>query len=531
MSAKGYRLWLLRWGLPGGVLASVLAASFYVWQIQVAYQHSLLARHTEDTAAQLAKRLELIMGASLRATAMAGRSWARDEALASRAWSAAGMARFDEVADGLLETAPDIDLVAFVAADLSSSLVSSVAQGEHERSDEERRLLASPPVRALIAAARTHEGGALSPPFSTLSAGWTVLAAVPVASQGRTLGFLVVGLPAETLARECFDGSLLSEFDVVVEDVTGPSQSATLVRSTLAGSRRSGVNETELIAAATRGRSPASAVAFPVRNRTWRVTVVSKAGAGGASAWLTVALLIPLLGVAMAFGIAAVVFMLVHRMEMSRQAHNAALEQIEKRREIEAALRFSEERYRDVFASASDGLIVLEPGRRILEANAAAGVIFGCQPLILLGGVLEDGLAAESRASCAAFIETLTTTGEARAEVILVRQTGEHIDVELRGTPLHHDPHRRFLVVLADVSERKLWGKYMDAYDDMLRHTSTKWAPWHVVPADNKWYTRLAVIEVIIARLEKLELRYPKVSAEQREELTRLREALVKSDG
>lgn len=89
------------------------------------------------------------------------------------------------------------------------------------------------------------------------------------------------------------------------------------------------------------------------------------------------------------------------------------------------------------------------------------------------------------------------------------------------------DPTKAWKFSSADVRERKLWDKYMDAYDDMLRHTSTKWAPWYVIPADNKAYMRLAVIEVIIQRLEELDLQYPKVSEEKRAELAKIREQLL----
>ncbi len=92
------------------------------------------------------------------------------------------------------------------------------------------------------------------------------------------------------------------------------------------------------------------------------------------------------------------------------------------------------------------------------------------------------------------------------------------------------DPTKNWKFSSADVSERKLWHKYQDAYDEMLRRTSTKAAPWYVIPADNKWYTRLAVIEVIISRLEELDLRYPEVSDEKRAELVRIREQLVADD-
>jgi PPK2 family polyphosphate:nucleotide phosphotransferase len=78
-----------------------------------------------------------------------------------------------------------------------------------------------------------------------------------------------------------------------------------------------------------------------------------------------------------------------------------------------------------------------------------------------------------------------------------------------------------------DVLERRHWDEYMEAYEDMLNHTSTDWAPWFVVPADHKWFTRLCVSEIVVATLKSLGLEYPKVSAEQLAALEKAKEELV----
>jgi PPK2 family polyphosphate:nucleotide phosphotransferase len=88
-------------------------------------------------------------------------------------------------------------------------------------------------------------------------------------------------------------------------------------------------------------------------------------------------------------------------------------------------------------------------------------------------------------------------------------------------------PSKNWKFSEADVKERALWDQYIDAYDDMLAHTSTRHAPWYVIPADNKWYTRVAVAEVVAQRLEELNLSFPKVPKERRRELARLRAQLA----
>ena len=81
------------------------------------------------------------------------------------------------------------------------------------------------------------------------------------------------------------------------------------------------------------------------------------------------------------------------------------------------------------------------------------------------------------------------------------------------------EPEKNWKFSAADIHERKYWDDYQDAYEDMIRNTATKHAPWYVVPADNKWFSRLVISTVIVDALESLQLEYPKVDAAQRKEL------------
>ena len=79
----------------------------------------------------------------------------------------------------------------------------------------------------------------------------------------------------------------------------------------------------------------------------------------------------------------------------------------------------------------------------------------------------------------------------------------------------------------ADAQERGFWKDYMRAYEDMIRNTATKRSPWYVVPADNKWFTRIVVAAAVIDTLSSLGLKYPKVDKEKLAELARVRKALL----
>jgi polyphosphate kinase 2 (PPK2 family) len=75
-----------------------------------------------------------------------------------------------------------------------------------------------------------------------------------------------------------------------------------------------------------------------------------------------------------------------------------------------------------------------------------------------------------------------------------------------------HNPDKRWKFSLNDVNERLRWKEYMAAYEEAMRATSTPESPWYVVPADNKWFARLAVADIAIDTLESLELKVPSLS-------------------
>jgi PPK2 family polyphosphate:nucleotide phosphotransferase len=87
-------------------------------------------------------------------------------------------------------------------------------------------------------------------------------------------------------------------------------------------------------------------------------------------------------------------------------------------------------------------------------------------------------------------------------------------------------PDKNWKFSAADVKERQFWDDYQKAYEEMIQHTSSEAAPWYVVPADNKWFTRLLVSEAIVDALKKMKLKYPKLSDAEKEALEGARQQL-----
>ncbi|KAF0231279.1 MAG: hypothetical protein FD175_1148 [Beijerinckiaceae bacterium] len=91
------------------------------------------------------------------------------------------------------------------------------------------------------------------------------------------------------------------------------------------------------------------------------------------------------------------------------------------------------------------------------------------------------------------------------------------------------DPHKNWKFNARDVAERAHWDEYMAAYEAAIRATATEHAPWYVIPADRKWFMRLAVMQAVIAEMESLDLEYPTLSAEATAKLAEARKALEES--
>lgn len=89
------------------------------------------------------------------------------------------------------------------------------------------------------------------------------------------------------------------------------------------------------------------------------------------------------------------------------------------------------------------------------------------------------------------------------------------------------EPEKNWKFSMADSKERGHWDDYQAAYEDCFNHTSTEWAPWHIIPADHKWFSRATIADIIVQKLESLHLAYPTVSEAKKAELDQARMTLL----
>jgi PPK2 family polyphosphate:nucleotide phosphotransferase len=129
----------------------------------------------------------------------------------------------------------------------------------------------------------------------------------------------------------------------------------------------------------------------------------------------------------------------------------------------------------------------------------------------------------ERFADIAAFERYATRNG------ILIRKFFLHVSAEeqkRRFMRRLEQPAKNWKFSLSDAKERSHWRDYMQAYEDMIRHTSSRHAPWYVVPADNKWFTRLVVGAAVIDAMEEMDVAFPTMDRDRRKELAAARAAL-----
>jgi PPK2 family polyphosphate:nucleotide phosphotransferase len=123
-----------------------------------------------------------------------------------------------------------------------------------------------------------------------------------------------------------------------------------------------------------------------------------------------------------------------------------------------------------------------------------------------------------------AFEQYLTRNG------VVIRKFFLHISKEeqkRRFLERLEDPKKNWKFSMADVNERGFWKDYQEAYEEMIQNTAMKHAPWFVVPADNKWFTRLIVASAIIEALDELQLSFPGVDKAKKKELEAVRKSLI----
>jgi len=409
--------------IPLIVFLVLSAVSLLVWQRQVEHERALVLGRSHDVSFQASRRLQIMVDGGLAAGSLFGEYWATQEQ------AAATPQRFRELARVLLGAVPGTH---------DARLVSSNADdGWRARNDVDSTWSRLGAARAPLVreAHRVHQA-VLSAPVGQGSDRARYFAAIPLRRTTATLDTLVIEFDTKALVDSGFQQRTRRDFSFVIGDGS----------SVLYAHHPEGVvaHASPLLAEQV----------FPVRNRTWRLTLGPRpallAGVGWGASFP-----IPLLGFTLSGAISVLLFLKLRRLQLFRLARDRALSEVWERQRAEEALRASEARYRSVFDTAAEGLIVIDDDDRIVEANPIACRMHGYASGELDGVCVQDLIAEDFRSSLEDCKERCAQGESPRWDSVHVRPNGTRLEVEVRASALPRGLDERFVLIVTDVTERQ----------------------------------------------------------------------------
>ncbi len=407
---------------PIAIFAVLALLTFWVWRQQLNHQEILLSRHTEDVCQQVARRLEILVESRLQMATILAQRLSTGESLDFT------QARFDAFASVLIRDVPGYHSMRLIQPQNENDWVitrrpqsSWPALGKRRKRLTDEALL----VDKLV----------LSAPLTGRDGDTSFFAAQPLKRDQKLLGFLVVEFRSKELIGAGFQDRIRQEFTLRVFD-----SGATLFQfqKILVDARLSAIHASRNI---------------PVRNRTWAVVVAPRKERIAGLGWSVTSLSVLLLGLVLSISLSGLVHLLTRRMDLYRAARDRALVENAAREKAQQALRASESRYRSVFRSATDGLLVLDAADKIVEANPAASAMHGYRPDDFIGRSLRGFIAVNNQPLYDEFKRQLKEFGSARFNSVSLRSDGSALDVEVRGSTFTFGDEPRVLAIITDVSE------------------------------------------------------------------------------
>ncbi len=407
---------------PALIFVALASMTLFVWRLQEQHAEALRLRHAEDIATQASRRLQIFLDAQLRLTRLFGRRWAGHE---TGDFSAR---RFTEFAGLMFAELEGLERLALFDSDGRLGWVEARVG----------RPVAQLPLDATVRAEVAGKTKAwLLGPVRSPSGEPELDAVLFLQREGAPAGYLRATFATRALIGACFEHRIRDEFDFLIRD-----REIVLFHSTTPGAL---------------GAPPAArmvSVDFEVRNRRWQMAIAPRVVTPAAEGW---AQRLPVgFGLLLSFGLSYLVYLLARRMDLYRRAHAAALAETDERRRAQEAQQASEARYREVFATVTDGLLLVDGGGRIVDANPAAGRMHGCEPEALAGRPVVELLSAATRSAYDDLRRELAAGGHGRAAAQAVRADGETFAVELGAVRLFPGGVADALLIVTDVNERQL---------------------------------------------------------------------------
>ncbi|MFH1130807.1 MAG: PAS domain-containing sensor histidine kinase [Pseudomonadota bacterium] len=410
---------------PFGIFSVLALLTLWVWHQQVNYQWNLLARHTEDICQQVSRRLQILVESRLQTATIFAQRWSTHE---SQDFS---QERFVEFASVLIKDVPGYHSMRIIQPQIGGDWVvpKNVSSSWTDLGDN-WKLLADEALQL--------NEIVLSAPFETKDDNSVFFAVLPLKRDLALLGYLAVEFNANKLIGTGFQSRIRKEFKLSVVDEG----------KTLFQFQHIPKDDTQHWLLRTVKK-------FAVQNRTWTISVAPRKNLIAGLGWSLNSLSVLLLGIVLSIGLSGLVHLLNRRVDLYREARDRALLENEAREKAQDALRASESRYRSVFRSATDGLLVLDTTDKIIEANPAASAMHGYQQDDFVGRSLREFIPIGHQPLYDEFKRQLREFGTARFDSMSQRMDGSTLDVEVRGSTFNFGGEPRVLAIITDVSEIK----------------------------------------------------------------------------
>ncbi len=410
--------------LPVFILLALIALTLGVYRQQTIQKRDAALHYSRTVCFHASRRLEQYIGFHLKMASFFATRWASHE---HHDYSRERFTVFSRI---LIEEVHGCQRVDLLDADGTPRWSQSLAPGKtFEITHSDSAALDAAMKTPTLVILRTRRLD---------SSGWEFISVHPLKHLDAPIGFILVHFDVGTIVDECLQKKIRSEFnftitdgdDVIAEHL--PDGRWRMEKSSQAGTSRS----------------------FPVQDRTWTLTVVPRRNATGAldavSTWPVL-----ILGFALSLSLAVIVHLLIRRMAMYRRARDRAFEAIMEKERTKSALDESEGRYRSIFNSATDGLIIIDEHDLIIETNPAACEMHGLSGGELEGRPIVDLIEETHRHQYVDFKEQISRFGVGLLASLDVRADCTTFDVEVHGTSFRYQGQNRILAILTDVSERR----------------------------------------------------------------------------
>ncbi len=410
--------------LPVSVLVLFLVLTTVVWQKQINFQKELLVKHTEDVCVQTSKRLHLLVDSQIKLADVFTKHLSTYDKIDLIKHD------FDEFALSLISKVPGYNIIRFKSSlnKLDWTVPSNV---------EPHEIIYSDLIDKLIKEAELKNSILLSEPVKSGNGNANVYAVFPLYQKNKQLGSVIVEYDLEDMINSGFNDNIRSEFNFKFED------------SGLA-----------LYSHIDRSKNPFDKPVFyskktvRVLNREWNVFMVPQKSLGVYANW-RVNLLIPVFGILLSMVLSSLVYLLLKRIEMYKMARDKAIIENEDRESAQKALKSSEIRYRSVFDSTTNGLIILDSELKILNANKAALSMHVYEKDELVGKSLSVLISPESLDVVEKLKQHLKQFGTVQLDSINRSSGNKDLDITIKGTTFMFDGKQRVLLILTDISEMR----------------------------------------------------------------------------